>query len=1017
MFKVLKLLEKTKTAVGIIAVYSCSFLFAASSMDTNMNLLTGDSSFECGFNGWFGKRDTTSPAADGDASLCIAPGDVMKFYYPGKRDNKIYKNTIPLRTECLLSFYARASENNHQFTIKVVTSRHYKAIAIKTFNLSKQWNRYSLVIPPQEPVRDLHMKGGADKYSFRVWWDNSGTAKVWLDAVQITEGNKLRPYVQHDRITCGISNTDSPWNILLDNEKNVVLQCQARNNQPREQKVKISFYTENFQGAKEPQSSRELNMIPGKTYTWTFPAIENMKPGFYKSVFEVREPDGEKISSASRSFVIVKPPVNIAIDQSLMGIVPTGYCLYPSALTALEKMGVKWLRIMRPRYGTHDWWHNTLDYNKFGIDLSLSVYNPPLDNNRKDKSQKELHTIYTDMLKVMDFSKIKYVEIENEPDGGLMRGFGFTDREAIKFYLKELKNGSKALKQMNPAVSILACNGTSHLWSYEDALKYASGSFDVLTYHPYATRRSIDKTNSDTGPESAGVKEMGDNIKKLIQKYKTDKKVWISEIGWQLEDSMDVASEQAKRRARYLARTYLLGKAAGVEKIIYFISCYLVEFGGYEWGLWRPDQQPLPDVAVYAATAQILEGAKYNGPIYEKQDLKAYAYKSRDKENFFAIWNTEQCDEKIVLKFPADKINKVLNIMGNEVLFSPNGNGLAILNISTSPLYIYYKNMSLPELSKLVASGNNLPSLKLKVHCEHSHIVICNLKNVSSHEEIATVSVSSPGITFTRDSLQVKLAPNEQKRINFIVKAPEAAKLSSKTITVTAETPLRKIREVFDYQTEPVNFKHVDITKPFDEAVKGLKLIEISDISSVISSTPWLLWKGKDDLSIVAATAWDDEYFYFLAKVKDDVHYQNQQPESLWKEDSLQLAFDIHASGDKNIHAYDGDDAAIDLAVLAGNKTSAYSRKKIQHADPIKGLKFIGEHKDGYTIYKCAIPLWPGLYMKPPQYNRRCFGFNFIINDNDGNGRKYFMGLTPGIGEEKYPWIYKKFVLVGKPKK
>ena len=34
-----------------------------------------------------------------------------------------------------------------------------------------------------------------------------------------------------------------------------------------------------------------------------------------------------------------------------------------------------------------------------------------------------------------------------------------------------------------------------------------------------------------------------------------------------------------------------------------------------------------------------------------------------------------------------------------------------------------------------------------------------------------------------------------------------------------------------------------------------------------------------------------------------------------------------------------------------------------------------------------------------------------ILNDDDGAGRHYWMGLTPGIGEMKYPFAYRKFIL------
>jgi hypothetical protein len=36
---------------------------------------------------------------------------------------------------------------------------------------------------------------------------------------------------------------------------------------------------------------------------------------------------------------------------------------------------------------------------------------------------------------------------------------------------------------------------------------------------------------------------------------------------------------------------------------------------------------------------------------------------------------------------------------------------------------------------------------------------------------------------------------------------------------------------------------------------------------------------------------------------------------------------------------------------------------------------------------------------------------NFIANENDGNGRAYWMGPTPGIGEGKSPRSYRQFAI------
>jgi len=59
-------------------------------------------------------------------------------------------------------------------------------------------------------------------------------------------------------------------------------------------------------------------------------------------------------------------------------------------------------------------------------------------------------------------------------------------------------------------------------------------------------------------------------------------------------------------------------------------------------------------------------------------------------------------------------------------------------------------------------------------------------------------------------------------------------------------------------------------------------------------------------------------------------------------------------------------------------------------------------------LYEAAIP-WHELGIEPPQPGK-VMAINFIVNDNDGQGRLYWMGLTPGIAEGKNPGVYRKWV-------
>ena len=78
----------------------------------------------------------------------------------------------------------------------------------------------------------------------------------------------------------------------------------------------------------------------------------------------------------------------------------------------------------------------------------------------------------------------------------------------------------------------------------------------------------------------------------------------------------------------------------------------------------------------------------------------------------------------------------------------------------------------------------------------------------------------------------------------------------------------------------------------------------------------------------------------------------------------------------------------------------------------LPGAKVSITRNDGKTCYRLGIP-WKQLSKLSPMPGR-IFGFNFVINQNNGKGRHYWLGLTEGIGEGKYPYLYRKFKLGGK---
>jgi len=76
------------------------------------------------------------------------------------------------------------------------------------------------------------------------------------------------------------------------------------------------------------------------------------------------------------------------------------------------------------------------------------------------------------------------------------------------------------------------------------------------------------------------------------------------------------------------------------------------------------------------------------------------------------------------------------------------------------------------------------------------------------------------------------------------------------------------------------------------------------------------------------------------------------------------------------------------------------------------GAKFVIKKWDKGFLYEAKFPL-KELTIGDIE-NGRMIKFNFIVNDDDGVGRRMWIGITPGIGETKAPNLYKTLIFLNK---
>jgi hypothetical protein len=168
-------------------------------------------------------------------------------------------------------------------------------------------------------------------------------------------------------------------------------------------------------------------------------------------------------------------------------------------------------------------------------------------------------------------------------------------------------------------------------------------------------------------------------------------------------------------------------------------------------------------------------------------------------------------------------------------------------------------------------------------------------------------------------------------------------------------------------------------------------------------------WYGPQDMSVNAWTGWDGSALYLSMRVRDKI--QSAVRSSIgdfWNSDSVQIGIDplnnaVPGGG------YGDTDVELGL-VLGQDGPHVYETAPGQKELHIP-CAMTRDEDSKITQYQVAIP-WSLLGIKPTA--GKVMGFNFVVNQNNGKGRIYWMGLSPGIGERKEPWVFKKLYLAPK---
>ena len=157
-------------------------------------------------------------------------------------------------------------------------------------------------------------------------------------------------------------------------------------------------------------------------------------------------------------------------------------------------------------------------------------------------------------------------------------------------------------------------------------------------------------------------------------------------------------------------------------------------------------------------------------------------------------------------------------------------------------------------------------------------------------------------------------------------------------------------------------------------------------------------WEGEKDLSADWSLQVRAEGVLLKIKVQDDVHYNAPAGHrALWEVDGIQIAFASMTAKNCQVEFCVYSDADGKPAYHFFTPSNESFRKCDIRIQSIPGGK----------EYLISVP-WQSLLPLNP-FEEKKFRANFIVNDNDGKGRKGYIELAKGIGESKSTVSYPVF--------
>ncbi len=572
--------------------------------------------------------------------------------------------------------------------------------------------------------------------------------------------------------------------------------------------------------------------------------------------------------------------------------------------------------------------------------------------------------------------KIRYWEVWNEPDVSPFSQINSTS------YAQMMHNAYQVIKKVNPDAVVLT-GGFATLANHpmllepnyqEQSLRKGKGAFDIHAYHEH-------------GPFYPHFARMVDERFLPMRE-----RAGVTEPWWANETALTSAGGNERPQAMALYKKLLFSWARGAIGYNWYDLRNDGDdpnHGEHNYGMMTRDFYPKPVYAAYNALTTLFNGKEFVRQLEAGPLDWLLLFRDRN-EMVLAAWNETETLLPLILRTDAKEAETV-DLMGNRTPVTIH-DGRILLEVGTTPVSLRLMGATKTELAGKLIQPENADIAVPGQTCRFA----LRLTNPLAEAAEFQLNFHAPvGMTPQKSVKTVVIPAGESRVLSQELRVDE----SYRPIFGTATYITVDYRITDRYQGKVAMPLRVAQVVPFAGAPNRNadfflnRRHQVYELNSTDPTKAHQLWKGPRDLSGQVWLSTDGKSLNLRLSVSDDVHHQPQQKADVWMGDNVQLGIELPGQN---------GNWELGLTHLANGAPEVWCWAAPDGWDRSKSaaqIRLQTSRKDTETVYEAVIP-FPAIGLAPEML-KDGFRFNLLINDNDGEGRKGWISISPGIGEEK----------------